>query len=93
VLGARASFCRVNKKESHLLGPKNAKQSFARRRLKSMTPKSECNDEVAGPQADVSGMFPRNALQAASNPKSYVLRQIEYFYPTGTSVYLQTRYT
>jgi hypothetical protein len=45
-----------------------------------MTSKSECNNEVTGPQADVSGMYPRNALQAASNPKSHVLRQIEYFY-------------
>jgi DNA-binding beta-propeller fold protein YncE len=27
-------------------------------------------------------MYPRNALQAASNPKSHVLRQIEYFYHT-----------
>ena len=44
-----------------------------------MTSKSECNNEVTGPQADVSGMYPRNALQAASNPKSHVLRQIEFF--------------
>jgi hypothetical protein len=29
-------------------------------------------------------MYPRNALQAASNPKSHVLRQIEYLYHTGT---------
>ena len=28
-------------------------------------------------------MYPRNAHQAASNPKSHVLRQIEYFYHTG----------
>jgi hypothetical protein len=28
-------------------------------------------------------MYPRNALQAASNPKSHVLRQIEYFYHTA----------
>ena len=49
-----------------------------------MTSKSECNNEVTGPQADVSGMYPRNALQAASNPKSHVLRQIEYSYHTGT---------
>jgi hypothetical protein len=49
-----------------------------------MTSKSECNNEVTGPQADVSGMYPRNALQAASNPKSHVLRQIEFFYHTGS---------
>ena len=40
--------------------PKNAEQSFARRRrLKSMTSESECNNEVTGPQADVSGMYPK----------------------------------
>jgi hypothetical protein len=44
-----------------------------------MTSKSECNNRSNSPQADVSGMYPRNALQAASNPKSHVLRQIEYF--------------
>jgi hypothetical protein len=66
--------------------PKNAEQSFARRGpLKSMTSKIECNNEVTGPQADVSGIYPRNALQAASNPKSHVLRQIEYFYHTASN--------
>jgi hypothetical protein len=50
---------------------KNAEQSFARRRrLKSITSKSECNNEVTAPQADVSRMYPRNALQQAGNPKS-----------------------
>jgi hypothetical protein len=39
-----------------------------------MTSKSECDNEVTGPQADVSGMYPRNALQAASNPKPHVVR-------------------
>jgi hypothetical protein len=34
-------------------------------------------------------MYPRNALQAASNPKSHVLRQIEYFYHTANEMFLQ----
>jgi hypothetical protein len=48
-----------------------------------MTSKSECNNEVTGPQGDVSEMYPRNTLRAASNRKSHVLRQIEYFYHTS----------
>jgi hypothetical protein len=34
-------------------------------------------------------MYPRNALQAASNPKSHVLRQIEYFYHMGNPHHLK----
>jgi integrase/recombinase XerD len=37
-------------------------------------------------------MYPRNALQAASNPKSHVLRQIEYFCHTGASLYRLVRH-
>jgi hypothetical protein len=51
-----------------------------------MTSESECNNEVTGPQADVSWMYPRNVLQPAGNPKSHVLRQIEYFYHTGIAI-------